>query len=154
MKSNHLITKVIVILAMATGAGCSEEASQARGFVLPVGDAAAGEQTFLRLECHQCHTVKGMTLPAEEKEARELAFNVKLGGPVSKVKTYGDLVTSVINPSHRIDRAKDQTTGFNGESFMSYYNDVMTVKEMVDIVTFLQSKYEIVTPPIRYQPLY
>lgn len=41
----------------------------------------------------------------------------------------------------------------NGESRMPVYNEVMTVQELVDIVTFLQEHYEVVAPQVRY-PMY
>ena len=62
-------------------------------------------------------------------------------------RTYGDLLTSVINPSHRISQAYlgEQVTT-DGESRMRRYNDVMTVQQLVDIVTFLETQYTLIRP--------
>jgi L-cysteine S-thiosulfotransferase len=58
------------------------------------------------------------------------------------------LLTSVVNPSHRISRNLDQSqVRKNGESTMRNYNEVMTVSELIDVVTFLETKYELVDPP-------
>ncbi|MBT8087695.1 MAG: hypothetical protein KJO46_06640, partial [Gammaproteobacteria bacterium] len=71
----------------------------ARGFRLPDGDAQAGREAFLYMQCHQCHTLTGETLPAIPGENPPY---VELGGQVTQVKTYGQLVTSIINPSHKL----------------------------------------------------
>jgi hypothetical protein len=68
---------------------------------------------------------------------------------VTRVKTYGDLVTSIINPSHKLApgyRPDDVTEG--GRSLMerAYLNEVMTVQELIDLVAYLQPLYE-VRPP-------
>ena len=39
----------------------------------------------------------------------------------------------------------------DGTSRMPYYNDVMTVQELVDITTFLQGTYNLVAP--EYNPM-
>ena len=71
----------------------------------------------------------------------------------SATTTYADLVTSIINPSHRLSayypRAKAEA---GGESRMHNYNDVMTVQELVDIVSFLQTEYELTPPPLHDYP--
>jgi sulfur-oxidizing protein SoxX len=75
---------------------------------------------------------------------------VKLGGETTRVRTYGELVTSIINPSHRIAPAHRATGALpEDESVMSYayLNDVMTVQQLVDIVALLQPTYEVVQPP-------
>ena len=116
------------------------------GFRLPDGNAAAGQAAFVVLRCNACHEVRAANI---EHLGGSIA-HVPLGGETTRVRTYGELVTSIINPSHRIappnrnDRATPQ-----GESLMSYayLNDVMTVQQLVDLVAFLQPTYEIVQPP-------
>ena len=76
---------------------------------------------------------------------------MKLGGEVSKVKTYGDLLTSIINPSHKLAKGYPlDAVSDDGESKMYRYNDYMTVQELIDIVMFLQPHYEIVIPYSAY----
>jgi hypothetical protein len=74
---------------------------------------------------------------------------VTLGGEVTRVKTYGELVTSIINPSHRLAQGyPTEEVSAAGESLMAlaYLNDVMTVQQLIDLVAFLQARYE-VRPP-------
>lgn len=127
-------------------AGCSEETVQARGFVMPTGDAAAGERTFVRLQCQQCHTVSGVELPADTT-MRDGPTLIRLGGNVSTIKTQGDLVTSIINPSHKIVGWREDVTKPNGDSVMTVYNNMMTVTELINLVEFLQLHYAF-TPPV------
>jgi hypothetical protein len=127
-------------------AGCSEETVQARGFAMPPGDAELGRQTFIRLQCQQCHTVAGVELPADQT-MRDGPTLVRLGGTVTSIKTQGDLVTSIINPSHRIVGWRDDVTNPDGESIMTVYNNVMTVTELINLAEFLQAHYEF-TPPV------
>jgi hypothetical protein len=68
------------------------------------------------------------------------------------VKTYGDLVTSIVNPSHRLARGYPrEEVSTDGVSLMSwvFLNEVITVQQLIDIVAFLQDEYEFVPPPIR-----
>ena len=72
---------------------------------------------------------------------------VVLGGEVRQVKTYGALVTSIINPSHSLAPGypKELITKDN-QSAMANFNDTMTVRQLIDLVAFLQSRYEFVPP--------
>lgn len=90
--------------------------------------------------------------PGQESGAlKEKEISVVLGGDVNRHKTYADLVTSIINPSHRIARnyLRDQNYArtpyeVDGVSKMKVYNDVMTVAQLIDIVTFLQPHYKLI----------
>ena len=69
------------------------------------------------------------------------------------MKTYGELVTSIINPSHRLARGMDpRHVDGEGESKIPRYNEVMTVQQLVDITEFLSSKYSVWAPEYRVVP--
>jgi L-cysteine S-thiosulfotransferase len=126
-----------IAAVMISGCGSGD----GRGFSLPEGDAGRGEAAFLALGCNHCHTIAGREAPAQP-EAPELSL--PLGGEVSHINTYGELVTSIINPSHRLSRRFPpglETT--DGHSRMPSYNQVMTVEQLIDLVTFLHDQYEI-----------
>ena len=121
---------------------------QARGFSLPSGDAEQGRNAFVELGCRACHrVVDDETLGTINPEA---GLQIDLGGRTTRVKTYGDLVTSIINPSHRISTIGPNTTDADGNSTMLVYNDVMTVTQLIDLVTFLQESYEIYIPQTQF----
>ncbi len=142
-----LLTAIVLTLS-----GCDRDTIMStRGFRLPDGDAAAGREAFLYMQCHQCHSIKGEQLaiiPGQEPPY------VELGGEVTQVRTYGELITSIINPSHKLATgyAKD-VVSVDGVSKMYVYNQFMTVQELIDIVIFLQPYYNVVVPEFRY-PVY
>lgn len=132
-------------------AACDRDPMSERGFRLPDGDAAAGRDAFLYMRCNQCHTIAGETLPAIPDSEPPY---VELGGPVTRVKTYGELITAIINPSHRLAEGyAEELVSEDGESRMYNYNGVMTVQELIDIVMFLQPHYDVIVPEFHY-PVY
>ena len=115
------------------------------GFPIDEGDIDAGRQAFIDFECHTCHTVVGIRLPALTGNPPPL---LELGGETSQVKAYSELVTSIINPGHRISERYDERRGrltFSGDSPMSMQHiDTMTIRELIDVVAFLDSRYVLV----------
>ena len=140
MKQIFLIPLFILFFLLAS---CDFDPNSGRGFSLPEGNVDKGRAAFLELECNACHSVGDIEHVAGHEGAD---INVKLGGQVTTVKTYGDLVTSVINPSHKTSRyyAKQNIAAEGGKSKMVVYNEIMTVQQLVDLVTYLESNYEIV----------
>lgn len=137
----------IVVMLLLTG--CSGE------FALPEGDAQRGRAAFVALECQTCHSVADI-----ERVESDLSppIHKKLGGEVSRVRSYEDLVTSIINPSHRLSvryphDSVAEVADEEGHSRMPNYNDVMTVQQLVDLVTFLQPEYRVRIPRNDY-PMY
>lgn len=134
-----------LVIQMSFLAACNP---QARGFALPEGNADAGRETFVRLQCNGCHSVNGDLQKLPDGDAE---IHYALGGDVTRVKTYGDLVTSVINPSHRISRGlRPENVDDFGNSKMRLYNEVMTIQELIDITAYLQPKYQVIVPTQGY----
>src|SRR5512145_951760 len=141
----RFITRLGVVLLMLLTAACGGPKSGA-GLRLPDGDVERGKVAFLELKCNTCHTVAGTEMPSPSKDYAYVRV-VVLGGEVRQVKTYGALVTSIINPSHSLAPGypKDLISKDN-ESAMANFNDTMTVRQLIDLVAFLQSRYEFVPP--------
>ncbi len=127
---------------------CNE---QAQGFALPEGDIESGKASYRSLSCNECHSITGI-----QYEGGADSLNIELGGVSTKQKSYGELVTSVINPTHKIARRymrKDANeTTDSGISKMRVYNEIMTVQELIDLVAFLQSEYKVKVPRTEYYP--
>lgn len=135
------------LLLMLALSACTVESPPVKGFVLPEGDVAQGEQVFIKYNCHGCHTIPGVDLPEVEPEP---ALVIEIGGEVYRVKNYGELLTSVINPNHEIsqeniNKLKDADRQFESTP-MPYYGDAMTITEMVNLVAFLRAQYSKVMP--------
>jgi len=135
--------KYILIGILALGlVSCDLGPQSPEGFSLPNGNIDDGRRLVLMYKCLTCHRINGLEPPDDLIDNPEIS--VLLGGKSVKVKTYADLLTSIINPSHKFARGyklKDIQDG--GVSKMTNYNDVMTVTELINLVTFLQSNYEL-----------
>jgi hypothetical protein len=148
-----------IALAVAAGvllpaiAGCVPGPTSGKGFTLPEGNTDQGQAAFVSLKCHACHSVSGIELP---ELAAELDPRVELGGEVPRINTYGELVTSIINPSHKLARGYSaEEVAEDGQSKMKNYNDVLTVQQLTDLVAFLQSRYKLEPfEPTYYPPMY
>lgn len=137
-----LIVSGLAVAAVV--AGCSY--TPIFGFPIEEGDVAQGRQAFIDHRCHACHSVSDVSLP-DLAGAPDL--ELELGGATTDVRSYAELVTSVINPDHVIsERYRDQLrldAVVPAESPMPLpYIDNMTVRQLIDIVTFLDSRYELV----------
>lgn len=115
------------------------------GFPADQGDSVAGRQAFIDHRCHQCHSIADERMPPLAGADRPM---LEIGGPTSVVRSYADLTTSIINPGHAIsERYRDQQllkTEIPVESPMPMPNlDTMTVRQLIDIVAFLDSKYRV-----------
>ena len=133
------IVLCVSILAAMALAGCDLRPTSSHGFQLPEGDATAGRQVFIDKKCASCHVIAGMGVL---REGLEIENTVPIGGMKTNVDTYGQLVSSVINPSHKIARAyRSEAFSEDGVSKMRNYNDEMTVSELIDLVAFLQAQY-------------
>lgn len=137
-----------IALLIISASACNP---QQQGFSLPPGNADAGATAFSALGCAQCHSVVGAIEHSPLADDGQL--NVVLGGEVRKIATYGDLVTSIIHPTHRLQQpVKARFLDADGKSRMPNFNDRMTVEQMINITTFLQGTYRIVAP--EYAPYY
>lgn len=132
---------LLIISALLLLVGCSQAPTDPRGFSLPLGSVEKGEEVFTWYRCMSCHQLEGFDDTVFEAE---IAQKVLLGGERTRVKTYAELLTAVINPSHKLTEGyiKDNVSD-NGRSKMEVYNDVMTVTELVDLVAFLQPHYKV-----------
>lgn len=146
MRTFSFLTMLVACIVALSA--CDRDRMSERGFSLPEGNSMAGRETFLYMQCNQCHTISGETLPP----VPGYEPFVELGGEVTRVKTYGELVTAIINPSHKLaDGYPEDLVAEDGESKMYVYNGFMTVQELIDLVAFLQPHYDVVMPAFQYR---
>lgn len=112
-------------------------------FPIEEGDIDEGRQAFVDLQCHQCHSIAGVSLPVLAGAPPPI---LELGGETLVVKSYAELLTSIINPNHRIsERYRDQQlleAVLPLESPMPLpHIENMTVRQLIDLVAFLDSRY-------------
>src|SRR6478672_1622991 len=84
-----------ILLALTS---CEDRAAKlGKGFRLPEGNVERGQAAFVAMDCNRCHTVAGIALPKPQLPSK---ISYELGGEVRRVKTYGELVTAIIQPQH------------------------------------------------------
>ena len=139
-------TAVAAILCAITLVGCRTYPDAVSEFRYPIvrGDVQRGQQAFVKMGCNLCHTVDGVQLP-DNAALRPVTIN--LGGDLTYAKTYGNLVTSIINPDHVISQEWLKQLSPEARTKITrspmYVNPDMKVTEMIDIVAFLNSRYRL-----------
>lgn len=130
-------------ITVSVVAACVYDPNVQRDFDFPIerGDIEMGQQAFVDLGCHQCHTVARTELP--DYPIYPL-LRLELGGPTTSHKSEAQLLTSLINPNHIIsdeylDLLRIEAGGVINSPMPNY--DHMTVGQLLDIVAFLDSKY-------------
>jgi len=116
------------------------------GFPRDEANIAAGRQAFIDHRCQQCHSVAGERLPVLAGASRPM---LELGGETSIVRNYADLMTSVINPKHAISERYREQLLLNAElpldsPMPTPELDKMSVRQLIDLVAFLDSKYQLI----------
>ena len=140
MFSSRFGIALVIIIPLAFLSGCEKAQAPVKGFILPPGDATLGKQAFVEIGCPKCHTVVGANIQQPPSEQ----FHIELGEDNRRVRHYGDLLTSVVNPDHKVsaayrvqDESKDEIS-----SPMPKFASTMTVEQMLNIVEFLHQAYE------------
>ncbi len=135
----NLVKLIVLGIALASLSACGPDPKSAAGFTLPDGDVAQGKASYISLGCNNCHTHSEVP---QVGDAEAVSVSITLGGESTRVRSYGELVTSVINPSHRVARrSSEEMADESGRSRMASVNDVMTVSQLIDLVAFLQASY-------------
>ena len=130
----HVLERALIFLFIGLS-GCQTK------FSLPSGDEAMGKAAFVKYRCTDCHTIVGVD---DLRPSSEPFMTLPLGGRTEDVKTYEELVTSIINPSHVISpNFAGKNVAIGNHSKMPNYNQAMSVSELIDLVTFLKSKYKL-----------
>lgn len=137
--------RICILIALTTMLfACDQGAQSPRGFSLPEGDPQEGLAVYKKYGCGDCHTIAGETV--YDTATFLIVKPIPLGGSSGRIKTYAELVTSIINPSHKLTpRQPASFTSEDGVSLMRIVNDELTVSELIDLVAYLQPKYK-VTP--------
>ena len=104
-------------------------------FLMPAGDAAEGRRVFVTMECFACHEVSGEDFPRESKTPHGAGPELTGMGSRHPAEYFAE---SIVNPNRVIVMGHGYT-GDDGLSRMPSYADVMTVKQLIDVVAYLRS---------------
>ena len=138
----------LLLLSASIAIGCDSGRHASTGFRLPPGgDIERGKAAFVALGCATCHEVSGGDTPHPTVQP---PVPVVLGGLLDYQMPDGYLVTSIINPSYRLAPYRKDQIAHGNESRMPHYADQITVRQLTDIVAFLQSRYGVRRLPTKY----
>lgn len=133
------------LAALAANTATPSMPAKAGALALPPGDAQVGRLVFLRMQCNHCHMVTG-------KQAEKISMPVTttpaplLNSDLGKMD-QGRLVTALLNPSHDMPK----TLRKDGKlSPMGDYTRALSVRDLIDLVAFLQSIEETKAAPKPY----
>ncbi|HSF04654.1 MAG TPA: c-type cytochrome [Methylomirabilota bacterium] len=106
-------------------------------FVLPPGTASAGEQVFVRMECYSCHTVAGKRFGDPTQKPGGIGPDLT-AAHARLPREY--LAESIVNFDRYLAHGKfiARYMGQDGTSRMGDYNDLLTVRDLLDLVEFLK----------------
>jgi mono/diheme cytochrome c family protein len=96
-----------------------------------------GRRLFVEMGCAGCHEIKGEDLP------RFASGEPGVGPELSQMAYHPPefLAESIINPNAMIE-PEDKKLGYiaeDGKSRMPDYGDILTVRQLVDLVAYLAS---------------
>ena len=102
--------------------------------LFPMGDIEAGKEAFKKLDCVKCHAVKyHPDLPKPTADALgPVLGDLRVEAPI------GWLIDSIVSPSHSVRLGYKGGPTSEHASKMVDYTETMTVRELIDIVTFLK----------------
>jgi len=106
-------------------------------FALPPGTASAGEQVFVRMECYSCHTVAGKRFGDPTRNPGGIGPDLT-AAHARLPREY--LAESIVDFSRYIAHGQYRKTyvAADGTSRMGDYNELLTVRELLDLVEFLR----------------
>jgi hypothetical protein len=100
-------------------------------FTPPAGDVARGREVYLRLGCPVCHGAGGAETGARAGIGPDLKG-------VGEHHPAGYILESIINPNAVIVEAPGYTAP-DGRSIMPDYRGQLSVSELIDLVSYVQS---------------
>ncbi|MFQ5881748.1 MAG: c-type cytochrome [Candidatus Methylomirabilales bacterium] len=105
-------------------------------FSIPGGDPDAGREVFIEMKCYTCHRITGEKFPEVSRE--EIRPGPDLTGMgVHHPREY--FAEAVLNPNAVIIVDEPGYTGRDGLSIMPDYTDTLTVRQWINLVTYLKS---------------
>lgn len=135
-----ILTVVVLLLGISIQAWAQRDEGMmpADGFFLPEGDPVAGREAFVTLKCMSCHWVANdteFTGPVADKIGPLLGYR-------QAGYSAGWLANSIVTPSHTIAGGSNGLTEEGKLSRMGDFSEIMTVRQLIDIVAYLKSKGE------------
>lgn len=116
---------------------------EAKPFRLPAGNPDSGREAFVGLRCIHCHGVKGVDLQHPELYRR---CRIDLADAPRFVTDSQSLILAIANPRHvtqeRYGAVLSIVERDRFEPFMPDFSSRITVRQLMDLVAFLEQFYQ------------
>lgn len=103
-------------------------------FTFPSGNPQAGRRIFVQMECYTCHDVAGERFPVAKRTVGNVGPALTGMGAHHSAEY---LAESIINPNAVIVEGKGYT-GPDGLSIMPDYSEILTLRQLFDLVAYLK----------------
>jgi L-cysteine S-thiosulfotransferase len=148
MKKSRLLPLLVLAALPLIGLFAADPAAKPAGYRFPGGDAMDGRESFIGLNCVQCHSIEKVDLPDPKGNRR---LELTLANEIRFVKNYEDLITAITNPKHVVTeqyRAILSKAEIQGsiEPLMPDLTNDMSARQLMDIVAFLDEIYRNALP--------
>jgi mono/diheme cytochrome c family protein len=100
-----------------------------------MGDPTAGREVFIKLDCYQCHAVKGEQFPEPGKEPSRLGPELTGMGGHHPAEYFAE---SILNRNAVIVMGPGYT-GADGLPIMPDYRESLTVAELIHLITYCKN---------------
>lgn len=104
-------------------------------FTMPPGDPKEGRVVFVKLECFTCHAVRDEAFPSGAKSAEDVGPDLTGMGSHHPAEYFAE---AIMNPNAVIVTGPGYV-GQDGFSRMPDYTDVLTGRQLIDLVAYLKS---------------
>ena len=104
-------------------------------FTVPEGDPVAGREVFVMVQCYACHTIAGEQFPPVKPVERAPAPDLT---GVGALHPASYLAEAILNPSAVVVEGPGYADA-EGFSNMPNFADVLTIRQWLDLVAYLQS---------------
>lgn len=135
-KTFPLILVFVCVAAIAMAASTTGPSYQKLTLSIPSGDVEAGRVVFMDMKCYSCHSVGGDE--AKKVPARVSSVSAPLLDHRLAEKDLGEVATSIVAPSHKVSSVIAELSG-GKLSPMGDFSQVMTVRELADLLAYLRS---------------
>jgi hypothetical protein len=139
MARRLVLALVIAMLGhVATASAAEPRLPRNWRFALPSGAASAGEQVFVRMECYSCHAVAGKRFGDPRQNPGGIGPDLT-AAHARLPREY--LAESVVNFERFVAHGQYQKgyVAADGTSRMGDYNELLTIRDLFDLVEFLKS---------------
>lgn len=143
-----VISFVLACAPLVFAEDYEDDMKPADGFLIPKGDVKQGQRAFMDLECFRCHTVGKRFANQPTFETDGPAF-----GHEQARYMPGWIMSSIVSPSHyvKLDHyvppsrtivEGSMSPAESQKSPMYDFTETMTVKQLIDLVAYIQSLEE------------